>query len=338
MMIKNDNEQKSKRIAEISSNLYRIQTPLKGSPLRTINSYLIKGSDRNLLIDTGYRMDLCVRSLREGLQELGADPRDTDILLTHFHNDHSGASTDLIHPDRHIYVPEQEYAFFRIGEDPEFYTTSRKPQYTAEGLTEENFDKYMYFGTPNTRAPDFFSGQFVPVKDSQVIAAGEYRLTAIHTPGHTPGHMCYLDEGHGILFTGDHVLFDISSNIIPWPGIPNILGLYLYSLEKLKSCSASTVLPGHREPGELSARIEQLLQHHQQRLNECESLVKLYPGKTAFELTQLMSWKLHKQDGSKGIPPTLMRYAFGECLCHLDHLRFLKRIQRTSGDGFYRYE
>lgn len=338
MILNNSNGQQSKFITELSKNLYRIQTPLKGNSLRSINSYLIKGSDRNLLIDTGYRMDLCMNSIKNGLKKLDAELRDTDILLTHFHNDHSGASTQLIHPTRTIYVPEQEYPFFGIGINPEFYTVSRKPQYTKEGLTEEEFGKFMYFGTPNIRAPDFFSKQFTPIKESQVISAGEYELTAIHTPGHTPGHMCYWDEQHGIIFTGDHILFDISSNIIPWPGIPNILGLYLYSLKKLQPYSAAAALPGHREPGELSVRIEQLLQHHQQRLNECESLVKLYPGKTAFELTQLMSWKLHRQDESKGIPPALMRYAFGECLCHLDHLRFIKKITRSLVDGFYRYE
>lgn len=41
------------------------------------------------------------------------------------------------------------------------------------------------------------------IDDDSVIAVGRLRLRAIHTPGHTPGSMCFLLEGHPILFSGD---------------------------------------------------------------------------------------------------------------------------------------
>lgn len=327
----------NRHIHKICDNIYRIQAPLKGSTLRSVNSYVIKGSDRNLLIDTGYRTEACTETIREGLSALDVKLQDTDILLTHFHNDHSGAATDLIHPSRKIYVPVQEYPFFGIGEDPQVYTESRRPRYLKEGLNDEEFEKMMYYLLPGAKGPDFFTGQFTPVEDGQTIKAGNYTLTAIHTPGHTPGHMCYWEEAHGLMFTGDHILFDISPNIIPWPGIPNILGLYMYSLQKLQVYPAAVALPGHREPGSLSARIDEQMKHHQQRLNECESLVKLYPNQTALELTRLLSWKIHRPKGTKEIPLPLLRYAFGECLSHLDYLRLQKRISRTFIDGSYRY-
>ncbi len=40
-------------IEDISPGLYKIELPLPKNPLKSINSYVIKGKDRNLIIDTG---------------------------------------------------------------------------------------------------------------------------------------------------------------------------------------------------------------------------------------------------------------------------------------------
>jgi glyoxylase-like metal-dependent hydrolase (beta-lactamase superfamily II) len=40
-----------------------------------------------------------------------------------------------------------------------------------------------------------------------------WRLRAVHTPGHTPGHLCFAEERTGLFFSGDHVLPRISPNI-----------------------------------------------------------------------------------------------------------------------------
>lgn len=41
------------------------------------------------------------------------------------------------------------------------------------------------------------------VADGDVIEVGELRLHAVHTPGHTPGSVCFTLEGWPILFSGD---------------------------------------------------------------------------------------------------------------------------------------
>ena len=41
------------------------------------------------------------------------------------------------------------------------------------------------------------------VEDDTVIEVGDLRLRTIHTPGHTPGSMCFLVEGKPLLFSGD---------------------------------------------------------------------------------------------------------------------------------------
>ena len=55
---------------EIRKNLYRVPVPLPGNPLKELNSYVIKGSDRTLVVDTGFRQEPCRRALFAGLREL----------------------------------------------------------------------------------------------------------------------------------------------------------------------------------------------------------------------------------------------------------------------------
>ena len=42
--------------------------------------------------------------------------------------------------------------------------------------------------------------------DGDVVRVGDLALRAIHTPGHASNHVCYLLEGSGMLFTGDHLM------------------------------------------------------------------------------------------------------------------------------------
>jgi glyoxylase-like metal-dependent hydrolase (beta-lactamase superfamily II)/rhodanese-related sulfurtransferase len=49
-----------------------------------------------------------------------------------------------------------------------------------------------------------------PVRDGEVLTAGPLRVTALHTPGHTPHHLSYLvadGEGNGAVFTGGSLLY-----------------------------------------------------------------------------------------------------------------------------------
>ena len=66
---------------EILPSLYRIKVPLPGSPLKATNSYVIKGTERSLIIDTGWRED-CMRALVSGLKKCGVDLRQADFFIT----------------------------------------------------------------------------------------------------------------------------------------------------------------------------------------------------------------------------------------------------------------
>jgi glyoxylase-like metal-dependent hydrolase (beta-lactamase superfamily II) len=85
------------------------------------------------------------------------------------------------------------------------------------------------------------------IEDDSVIDVGRLRLRTIATPGHTPGSMCFLVEGHPVLFSGD-TLFPGGPGNTSYEGgdFPTIIE----SVDRrLFTLPADTlVLPGHGKP------------------------------------------------------------------------------------------
>ena len=82
------------------------------------------------------------------------------------------------------------------------------------------------------------------IQDDAVIQIGDVRLHTIHTPGHTPGSMCFLVEGSPVLFAGD-TLFPGGPGNTTFPGgdfdtIITSIDRRLFTLPE-----GTLVLPGH---------------------------------------------------------------------------------------------
>ena len=80
------------------------------------------------------------------------------------------------------------------------------------------------------------------LRDGDIVDCGVYSLRAVHTPGHASNHLCYLLEGRGVLFTGDHVMQGSTVVISPPDGD---MQAYLDSLEKLLTLPIGAFAPGH---------------------------------------------------------------------------------------------
>ena len=70
-------------IEEIMPDLFRIEIPLPDSPLKYLNSYVVKSDDRSMIVDTGLNRDECLNAMHSGLEELGVDLAKTDFFITH---------------------------------------------------------------------------------------------------------------------------------------------------------------------------------------------------------------------------------------------------------------
>jgi glyoxylase-like metal-dependent hydrolase (beta-lactamase superfamily II) len=78
-----------------------------------------------------------------------------------------------------------------------------------------------------------------------MLDCGEFKLRAIHTPGHASNHLCYLLDREKLLFTGDHVMQGSTVVINPPDGD---MKAYLRSLEALLDLEIARIAPGHGHP------------------------------------------------------------------------------------------
>jgi glyoxylase-like metal-dependent hydrolase (beta-lactamase superfamily II) len=82
-----------------------------------------------------------------------------------------------------------------------------------------------------------------PLRDGDVVPAGDESLQTLHTPGHSPDHLAFWHEPTGTIFTGDLVAKG-SSVMIHWSRGGD-LGQYLASLERLLALDPRRLLPAH---------------------------------------------------------------------------------------------
>ncbi|TEB12946.1 MBL fold metallo-hydrolase [Pelotomaculum propionicicum] len=313
-------------VEEILSDIYKIEVPLPGNPLKALNSYLIKGAGRNLLIDTGFNQAECREALFKGLKMLGADLEQTDIFITHLHADHCGLVTSLANEKSVVYCGEI---------DAERINWSLSPTYWAEnlaftssyGFPLQEFSKSMLKHPGQKYSPDREQA-FHTVRENDVIEVGDYRFVCLETPGHTPGHICLYEPDRKILISGDHILEDITPNITMFlRGLSDPLGQYLKSLDKVDRMDISLVLPGHRRLiSDVHKRVAELKQHYDQRLNEVLNI--LNKGRmSAYQVASQITWDLTYAAWEQ-FPLEQRWFATGEAISHLEHLRLKNRVRR----------
>jgi glyoxylase-like metal-dependent hydrolase (beta-lactamase superfamily II) len=311
-------------IEEILPGLFRIEIPLPNSPLKALNSYLVKDQGRFLLIDTGLNRKECMQEMTASLEKLNVDLMKTDIFITHLHADHLGLAATLATSQSKIYFNQTESSFLSRQERwQETYD-----YFLANGFPENGLKKTM------EHHPGFQDGikqciKFNILKEGDEIQIGDYCLSCIETPGHSPGHMCLYESKRKILVSGDHLLFDITPNITYWPGMNNSLKKYMESLNKIYDLDVRLVLPGHRRIGSNHRnRIEELKRHHQTRADEILSGLK-YGEKNTFELAGNLTWDIDC-DSWEEFPPIQKWFAFGETIAHIEYLEEKGMIKRNT--------
>lgn len=318
----------------IVDNLWQLEIPLEGSPLKTLNSYLILG-ERSLLIDTGFRWKSCRLAMEKELAEVGVDQSRMDIFGTHLHSDHVGLTAKLIQPGCKILMGEIDGPGVEAYMDDDAWM-DLYAAYVKDGFTWEEMNHIWDEEPPMETVPDVWD-QYVYLKDGDVLSYGGHDLHCILTPGHTPGHMCLYEEKNRWLFCGDHVLFHISPNICRWTEMPDALGSYLESLQMVRDLPVDLLLPAHREEtGVLADRVDELTAHHLRRIESAWQTVKEEPGLTGYEIAGRMRWKIRSRSW-EDFPLQQKFFAVGEALAHLDYLEVRGRVERRLEHEKYRY-
>jgi glyoxylase-like metal-dependent hydrolase (beta-lactamase superfamily II) len=310
----------------VLESVYQLKLPVP-FPLKFVASYLVSDDPNGsgwTVIDPGFDYPPAREAWESGAAELGLEFEHdiSRIIVTHLHPDHIGLAR---------WLEEQSGApVFMLGEEIESARRVWAPESGTEDfvgfLVRNGMDPHTAEATASgTKLGVRLPERLIPLQSGDAMELGGSEARVIHTPGHTDFHFVLHDERRRILFGGDHVLLEITPNI----GVYNHTVLqplqrYFASLKELRGLSVETVLPGHGPLfHDLSGRIDEILQHHEERLAVMHSA---FDGKAAtpFEITRRVF--------SEDLSDHQLRFALAETLAHLEYLAEEGRAERLAGD------
>ena len=205
---------------ELTENVYALDKTAGA------NGYLVAGSGRSVLIDVGL-----ASGAKAVLAELagvhGRIPRVTDVVLTHYDPDHSGAAAALQDAlGATVWIGREDAAILRGEVEPP--TRARRllkkitPMHPPAMLREIDVETSIVPG-----------------------------LSALPAPGHTPGHL--ILTWHGVVFCGDAVRVQ-DGRLVQFPSfLISDKDAALATTELITSLRPRLICPGHGKPDRLAA-------------------------------------------------------------------------------------
>ncbi len=231
-----------------------------------VHSYLLIGETSALLIDTG----LGIGNIKKQVDKLTKLP--VTVVTTHVHWDHIGGHGLF----NDIYVHKNDAEWLRRGIPVPINVIKRNIEaepFSIKPPIEFNIDNYkIYTGEP-TRI----------LNDDDIIDIGSRKIRIIHTPGHSPGHICLFEEEKGYLYTGDLVYKGTLYAF--YPSTDPIL--FKQSIDKISSLKEVTkILPAHNE---LNVEVD-LVSNIKNAFKDIEDKDMLKQGNGIFEFAD---FKIH---------------------------------------------
>ena len=282
-------------VEQLAADLWSVPVPIPNNPLRYVSSYAFASGGGLVLLDTGWAAEESWQALVAGLGSIGASVEDVrGVLVSHMHLDHAGLAGRVreasgawvaMHPaDRAL------LASVELG-DPDRAVSLELAFLRSLGASAD--EAAASVGSP--AAYRLFTSITLPdreLSDGDLADVPGWRLRAVHTPGHTPGHLCFVDEAAQRLFAGDHILPRITPNISVHPVEgARPLANYLESLAKVRDLDVDEIMPAHewRFRG-LAQRADDIAAHHERRLGELLAAVAAHPDATSWDLAGHLTW------------------------------------------------
>jgi glyoxylase-like metal-dependent hydrolase (beta-lactamase superfamily II) len=319
----------------VAPGVHRIPLPLPNDGLRAISVYAIEQPDGLVLIDAGWSIPESLAVLDESLAALGHRLDEiTDVYVTHIHRDHYTQAIELrrrFGTRVHLGAGERPglELLSELRTDVPVTSLDVLRRGGAADLAERMAEGYGEFDASGWEPPDHW------------LAAGtvalRFPLRVVPTPGHTRGHVVYLDERRGLLFSGDHVLPHITPSIgfeLGEPGLP--LGDYLDSLELMTAFPDARLLPAHGPvAASTHARVGELLAHHDKRLAETEDALGA-GARDGHAVAGRLPWT-SRSVAFGDLNDFNRMLAVNETVAHLDVLVARGRAGVSEVDGVARY-
>ncbi len=337
--LRQEQEPASEVVDEVAPGVRRVQLPINMPGLGHVNCYALEDGRGFAIVDPGLPGEAAWADLVAGLARAGIPLRRVHtVVVTHSHPDHfGGAARVRAEAGAEILT----HAAFRLwwdptepdGEDPE----TAPDAITPPPLPIERPTPWGGTFRPPT-SPEFQENlrsmltltPTVRVEDADVVELGRRSWVAVHTPGHTPDHLCLFDPDAGTLLCGDHVLPSITPHISGIGTAEDPLAEFFHSLDRMCTLEGVRVaLPAHGHPfTDLAGRAADIKRHHEERLDTLRRAShEIGRPATVEELSQhLFS------------PRAWGPMAESETYAHLEHLRRAGEATARPRDGFLLYD
>lgn len=186
--------------------------------------YLLIGSDKALLIDTGLGISN-IRSVVDRITELPIE-----VVTTHVHWDHIGGHEFF--KNIAVYETEEEWlsSKFPLSLESVKNNLIRNP---CDFPHEFNISRYKIFQGKANRI----------LYDGDLFDLGNRTVQVLHTPGHSPGHICLYELERNYLYTGDLIYKGTLYAFYPTTDPKE----FMKSVKKIRKLEIEKILPGHHE-------------------------------------------------------------------------------------------
>ncbi|MBY0573724.1 MAG: MBL fold metallo-hydrolase [Undibacterium sp.] len=258
------------------------------------------------------------------------------VIATHCHPDHVGLADWLCSRwNAPLYMSTGEYAFARMMSAgmPGVDGASLFAHFKKHGLaTPEMQEKIQERKNYYPRLVPTVPSAYRRLQDNQILAIGAHSWRIITGFGHSPEHVSLYCAELNCLISGDMVLPRISTNVSVFAAEPeaNPVQQYLDSLDKYAELPRDVlVLPSHGKPFfGLHTRIQQLRDHHQERLAEVVDACRT--PRSAHDIVPIMF--------KRELDAHQLTFALGEALAHCHQLWLSGKLKRELGaDDIYRF-
>ena len=317
-------------VERVRDGLWSVPVVIPDNPLGYTLVYLFETPSGPVIVDNGWDDPRSWAALRAGIAETGHAVEDVyGVLVTHVHPDHHGLSAKVRAASGAWLAmhPEDAWVVTRWRSTMDTWLLETAAVMLSAGAPEEVLAALPDFSAipPHRRE--------LPALPTRLFADGDYvdvpgwTVRAVWTPGHSPGHTCFVVDD--LLIAGDHVMPKISPHIGLYDeeSSHDPLGDYLASLRKVRAERISLVLPAHvARFTEMVPRVDELAAHHEQRLTEIAAALAAGPL-TTWDIAASMGWNRSWED----IAPFMKRVALGEAVAHLRHLETRGVVERVPG-------
>lgn len=329
----------STEVTEVAPDILRLQLPIELPGLGHVNTYALCDERGVAVVDPGLPGKASWQALEDRLRRAGYGVRDVHtVIVTHSHPDHFGGAGMLRHEAGADVLTHRA---FRTWLDPDEGDDEEAPAIGPRAWGAEKpwgggqykppmkhrarmlmvkrsplAKRWMRAPEPNRRVDD---------GDAVTFAGREW--TAIHTPGHTPDHLCLHSADDGIVLCGDHVLPTITPHISGLAAGVDPLAAFFASLDRMATLpGVQLALPAHGHPfADLAGRATAIKEHHEERLDTLRQAAATLGETSVIELS-------HELFQPRSWGPM----AESETYAHLEHLRLAGELSsRRVGEHLH---